>query len=313
MSGSEFDQRVAAIRGFNRFYTTQIGVLHEGLLQSPFSLTEARVLYELAHRDEAHRDPARQGAGPGRGISEPHPARLHAAWPRSPGRPRRRTDAKASSRSPEKDGGLSRRSTSDRAPRSARCWRARPAAEQARLIQAMRTIEDLLGARPERAVASYLLRPPEPGDMGWVVHRHGGTVRAGVRVGRGSSRRSSRPSWRNSCERFDPKRERCWIAEREGQTVGSVFLVSHSKTVAQLRLLLVEPTARGLGIGARLVNECERFAPPRGLPQDHALDQQRPASPPGISTRRPAFAWSPEKRHRSFGHDLVGETWELAL
>ena len=150
--------------------------------------------------------------------------------------------------------------------------------------------------------------------MGWVIHRHGGALRARVRAGTSPSRRSSRPSWRSSSERYDPKRERCWIAERDGRDRRlRLPRQAESKTVAQLRLLLVEPKARGLGIGARLVSECMRFAPAGRLPEDHALDQQRPASRPGTSTRRPGFGWSPRKPHRSFGHDLVGETWELAL
>ena len=310
MSESEFDRRVAAVRGFNRFYTTQIGVLHEGLLQSPFSLTEARVLYELAHRAR----PTATLLGKELGLDAGYLSRIlrgftqHGLVARTSSsadgrqtllsltRKGRRAFATLDARSRAEIGAL---------------LRARPAAEQARLIQAMRTIEDLLGARPERAVASYLMRPPEPGDMGWVVHRHGALY-------------AQEYGWDEQFEalvaaivakfvrRFDPKRERCWIAEREGGIVGSVVLVSHSKTVAQLRLLLIEPTARGLGIGARLVSECERFARHVGYRKITLWTNSVLVAARHIYEKA-GFRLVARKRHRSFGHDLVGETWELTL
>ena len=157
----------------------------------------------------------------------------------------------------------------------------------------MGAIEGLLGARPEPK-APYMLRPHQPGDMGWVIHRHavlyareyGFDERFEAMVAEIAAR---------FVQRFDPKRERCWMAEKDGEIVGSVFLVAHSKTVAQLRLLLVEPAARGLGIGARLVAECERFARQAG----YGRSRSGPIAsswPRGASTRERAIASSTRSR-----------------
>jgi DNA-binding MarR family transcriptional regulator/N-acetylglutamate synthase-like GNAT family acetyltransferase len=184
------------------------------------------------------------------------------------------------------------------------------AVDQNRLVKAMHTIEGLLGAQPERKVP-YLLRPHQPGDMGWVVHRHGvlyaeeygwdeqfEALVAGI-VGK-------------FVQHYNPKRERCWMAEMDGEIVGSVFLVTKSITVAQLRLLLVEPKARGLGIGTRLVSECVRFARQVGyrkivLWTNSVLNAARHIY------EEASFRLVDEEPHHSFGHDLIGQTWELKL
>ncbi len=183
-------------------------------------------------------------------------------------------------------------------------------ADQGRLIAALGTIESLLGDRSKPAIP-YLLRPHRPGDMGWIVYRHGVLY-------------AQEYGWDERFEalvaeivakfvqHFDQKVERCWIAEREGQNVGSVLLVKKSKTVAKLRLLLVEPTARGLGIGTRLVDECTRFARQVGYRKIvlwtndvlHAARKIYAAA---------GYRLVREEPHHSFGHDLVGETWELRL
>ncbi|CAN5740784.1 helix-turn-helix domain-containing GNAT family N-acetyltransferase [soil metagenome] len=185
-----------------------------------------------------------------------------------------------------------------------------PMGGQERLVGAMRTIEGLLGARPEPEVP-YILRPHWPGDMGWVVHRHGVLY-------------AREYGWDERFEalvaeivakfiqRYDPKLERCWIAEREGGIVGCVFLVRESEEIAKLRLLLVEPKARGLGIGSRLVEECIRFARQAGyrkitLWTNDVLDAARRIYE-GMG-----FRLVHEEAHHSFGHDLVGQTWELKL
>jgi len=252
-----FARRVDAVRRFNRFYTKQIGVLQEGYLRSPFSLAEVRVLYELAHRPQPTATELAKELGldagylsrilrkfETRGLIQKTPSqadgrqRLLALTPRG-----RKAFAPLNARSHDEIAAMLRRL---------------PGGDQRRLMEAMRAVEDLLGAPPEQK-APYLLRPHQAGDMGWFVHRHGVLY-------------AQEYGWDERFEalvaaivakfiqHLDPKRERCWIAEKDGEIAGSVFLVTHTKTVAKLRLLLVEPRARGLGIGGRLVGECVRFA-----------------------------------------------------
>jgi DNA-binding MarR family transcriptional regulator/N-acetylglutamate synthase-like GNAT family acetyltransferase len=309
MTETDRDQRVAAVRRFNRFYTRQIGVLQEGYLDSPFSLAEVRVLYELAHRPQTTasdlvRDLGLDAGYLSRIIRGFKKRGLVAAAPSL-------TDGRHRLLS------LTEQGRTVFAPLHARSHHdigvmldGLVPADQDRLLAAMHTIENLLGATPERKVP-YLLRPPYPGDLGWVVHRHGvlyaeeygwderfealvATIVAGF------------------IETHDPKRERCWIAERDGAIVGSVLLVKQSPEVAKLRLLLVEPAARGLGIGARLVAECERFARVAGyetitLWTNDVLHAARHLY------QRAGYRLVHQEPHHSFGHDLIGETWELAL
>ena len=309
MTDAAFAQRVATVRRFNRFYTQQIGVLKEGLLDSPFSLTESRVLYELAHRER----PTAAELARDLGLDAGYLSRLLRGFERRRLVARRRSEA---------DGRqslltLTRRGQEAFAPLHARSrdeigalLAPLPTVDQERLVQAMRTIETLLGARPEPR-APYVLRPHQPGDMGWVVHRHGvvyaqeygfderfEALVAGI-VAR-------------FVERFDARRERCWIAEKDGEVVGSVFLVRHSKTVAQLRLLLVEPKARSLGIGARLVAECVRFARQAG-DRKVTLWTNCILVPARRLYEAAGFRIVATERHRSFGRDLVSETWALPL
>ncbi len=309
MVTSELSRRVEAVRRFNRFYTRQIGVLHEGLLRSPFSLTEARVIYELAHRERA----TASELGAELGLDAGYLSRILRGF----------QDRGLLAKQPsETDGRQSILSLTEQGREAFATLNARSraeietmlkglsAADQNRLVEAMHIIEELLGARPERRVP-YLLRPHRPGDMGWVVHRHGVLY-------------AEEYGWDERFEalvaeivakfiaNFDPQRERCWIAEREGEIVGSVFLVRRTDGVAQLRLLLVEPKARGLGIGTRLVDECIRFARYAGYGKIVLWTNSVLLAARHIYEKA-GFRLVQEEPHHSFGHDLIGENWEREL
>jgi len=304
-----FDQRVAAVRRFNRLYTRQIGVLHEHLLHTSFSLAEGRVIYELANHEQTTATELREALGLDAGylsriLRSFQQRRL--IWKRPSPTDRRQTLLGLTEKGQAAFAQLNARSRDEIGVMLGQL----PAPEQDRLVKAMHTIEGLLGAQPERHVP-YILRPPQPGDMGWVVQRHGALY-------------AQEYGWNEECEaliaeivaqfirRFDPARERCWIAERDGENVGSVFLVSKSKTVAQLRMLLVEPKARGLRIGTRLVDECVRFARQAGyrkmvLWTNDVLHAARRIY------EKAGFRLVHEEPHHSFGQDLVGQTWGLDL
>ncbi|HUH93040.1 MAG TPA: helix-turn-helix domain-containing GNAT family N-acetyltransferase [Casimicrobiaceae bacterium] len=312
--GDGLEQRVAAVRAFNRFYTRRIGVLSEHLLGSPLALAGVRVLYELAHWPAGGAATASVLAAK-LSLDEGYLSRiLHGFEQRgylrkqpAPGDGRRKALA-LSPRGRSYFAGLDERSRDEMAAMLS----ALPLAEQARLIGAMRTIAALLDGRDApNAAAFYLLRPPLPGDLGWVVHRHGALYAQEY----GYDERFEAlvaEIVAHFVQRFDARRERCWIAERDGVPVGSVFLVSKSPTVAKLRLLLVEPQARGLGIGRRLVDECVRFARGAGYRKITLWTQAE------LSAARRLYAAAGFRRvggepHRSFGKQLVAETWELAL
>ena len=309
MAETEAERRIAIVRRFNRFYTKQIGLLGEGYLETPFSLTEARVLYELAHRERpSATELARELA-----LDTGYLSRILRGFERR--RLLTRTRSKSDGR--QSHLALTARGRGAFAPLDLRSredigamlMRLAPD-QQRRLIEAMRTVESVLGAGPE-GKAAFVLRPHQPGDMGWVVHRHGAlyaqeygfderfeALVAGVVA--------------KFVERYDPRRERCWIAEKDGELVGSVFLVRRSRAVAQLRLLLVEPKARGLGNGERLVAECVRYARQAGnrkvtLWTNSVLRAARRLY------RAAGFRRIHRESHRSFGKSLVGETWELSL
>ena len=309
MAKTAFDRRVGAVRRFNRFWTRRIGVLQEGYLESPFSLTEVRVLYELAYRE----DTTASELGKELGLDAGYLSRILRGFEE------RGLIAKKPS---ETDGRRSLLHLTEGGREAFVPLDARSredigamlddlsAAEQDRLVGAMHTIERLLGARPEPKVP-YLLRQHEPGDMGWVIHRHG------VLYAReyGWDERFEALVARivaDFVDYYDPAKERCWIAEMDGEIVGCVFVVKASATVAKLRLLLVEPEARGLGLGTRLVEECIRFARGRGYEKltlwtNSVLDAARRIY------EEKGFEVVEEDEHHSFGKDLVGQNWELKL
>jgi len=309
MADIGFDQRIGVVRRFNRFYTQKIGVLNEGLMGSAYSLSEGRVLYELANRAK----PSASDLAKQLGLDSGYLSRVLSAFEQ------RGLIKKA----PSKDDGrrtflsLTARGKAAFAPLNARSQQEvgailgkLPATEQERLVEAFQTIEELLGAEREQSIP-FVLRHHQPGDMGWVVQRHGVLY-------------AQEYQWDEKFEalvasivakfiqQYDAKRERCWIAERGGGNVGSVFLVKKSKTVAQLRLLIVEPSARGFGIGSRLVAECVRFARQTGYRKVELWTNNVLKAARRIYERA-GFSLVREKRHRSFGHTLVGQTWELAL
>jgi DNA-binding MarR family transcriptional regulator/GNAT superfamily N-acetyltransferase len=300
--------RVAAVRAFNRFYTRQIGVLGDQLL-SPFSLTEVRVLYELAHRAA----PTAADLGRDLGLDAGYLSRILRRFEarrllgRSPSPSDRRRSLLR----------LTRRGSAAFAPLETRARRDVAAllsrlsdAGQQQAVGAMHTIERLLGGHAADAPA-YILRPHQPGDMGWVVHRHGAVYAREWGYNEEFEALVARIV-ADFLDHFDPARERCWMAERDGAIVGSVFLVKQSKTVAKLRLLLVEPGARGLGLGRRLVDECIRFAREAGY-RGITLWTQSELEAARRLYRQAGFRCTHEAPHHSFGKDLVSETWGLTL
>lgn len=300
---------VAAVRRFNRFYTRRIGVLREHLSESPFSLAQARVLYELAHRRTATAGELARELD----LDPGYLSRILAGFAKRGfiAKKRSSSDGRQSNLQLTGKGQAAFQPLDRQSAREVGAMIAPLAApDQSRLVDAMSAIEALLTA-PEAEQAPFILRPPRPGDMGWVIHRHGTLYWQEYR-------------WTEEFEAlvakivakfmkdYDARCERCWIAERHGAIAGCVFLVKESDKVAKLRLLLVEPWARGHGIGKRLVSECVEFARKSGyrklvLWTNKNLDAAR-----GIYVKA-GFTLAGEESHHSFGHDLVGQTWELKL
>jgi DNA-binding MarR family transcriptional regulator/GNAT superfamily N-acetyltransferase len=301
--------RVDAVRRFNRFYTRQIGLLGQGYLDSPFTLAEVRVLYELAHRDS----PTAAEIAKALELDAGYLSRMLASF-----RKREFLARKAS----ERDGRQSHLSLTGKGRAAFGALEAKSQAgvskmlqrlsplEQNRLTSAMEAIESLLGG-PVEPKSPYLLRAHQPGDMGWVIHRHGALYAEEYGFDEHFEALVAQIAAR-FIQRFDAARERCWIAEKDGAMVGSVFLVKRTDRVAQLRLLLVEPPARGLGIGGRLVAECIRFARQAGY-RTITLWTQSTLDAARHIYRKAGFRVVKRERHESFGHKLVGETWELKL
>src|SRR5438093_4317192 len=304
-------QRVAAVRRFNRFYTRQIGLLRETLLESPFSLTEARVLYGRGTQAPTHATALGQELG----LDAGYLGRILRGFEQRglPARPRSRTDGRQSvlALPPQGRKAFARLDGASRHEIGILLQQL-PATHQQRLVVSMHTIEQLLGAPPpSRREPAYHVRRHRPGDMGWVVHRHGVLY---AREYRWDARFEALVAEivAKFLKQYDPQHERCWIAELDGEIVGSVFLVQRSQAVAQLRLLLVEPHARGLGIGARLVDECVRFARRVGYRKMMLWTNDVLRAARHIYEKA-GFQLAHQERHHSFGHALVGQTWQLAL
>lgn len=299
---------IDAVRRFNRFYTRKIGVLEQQLLQSPYSLTEARVLFELAHRNE----PTAKEIGTELGLDRGYLSRILQTFmdkgllTRKPiPEDRRQFRLTLTAKGRLAFGRLNRSSHDD----VGAMLQTLPTSGKQNLIDAMATIERVLDGEIDRS--EIILRPHRPGDMGWVIQQHGALY-------------SQDYGWDISFEglvadiaaqflkNFDPTCERCWIAELDGRRVGSVFLVKESAEVAKLRLLIVDPLGRGRGVGKRLVEECIAFARSCGYRKITLWTQSMLLAARGIYENA-GFVRIASEPHHSFGQDLVGETWELSL
>ncbi|QSQ26096.1 MarR family transcriptional regulator [Pyxidicoccus parkwayensis] len=303
-------RNIAAVRHFNRFYTHRIGVLPEGHLESDFSLTEVRVMYELANREA----PTAAELSRDLGLDPGYLSRVLRAFGTRGFVTRERSESdgrqsilRLTRRGRDAFAKLNTRSSKEVGTLLA----GLSPAGQRRLLESMQTIEELLGGGREVEKAPYLLRQHRPGDMGWVIHRHG--VLYAQEYGWDERFEALVASIAAKfIQEYEPARERCWIAERDGENVGSVFLVKDTKTVAKLRLLLVEPSARGLGIGKRLVEECVRFAREAGYRKVRLWTNDVLHAARRIYEQA-GFVLVHSEPHQSFGEGLVGETWELKL
>jgi DNA-binding MarR family transcriptional regulator/GNAT superfamily N-acetyltransferase len=302
-------RQIESIRSFNRFYTQRIGVLDEGLLDSPFSLTEVRVLYELAH----HRGITATDLTQSLGLDKGYLSRILKRF-RSKGWLTRSNAGDDARRHLLALTPAGRRAFAPLERRSRRQVRAMLAPldepKRQQVLEAMQAVRSNLQSSADSG-APVVLRTHRPGDIGWVIQRHGELY-------------AREYDWNCEFEAlvaeiaakflrdFDPARERCWITERDGIRLGCIFLVACNRTTAKLRMLLVEPHARGLGVGQRLVDECVRFARAAGY-RRIVLWTQSNLTVARHLYEKAGFRKIGEEAHRSFGHDLVAETWALRL
>ena len=309
MTTATTDDRVQAVRQFSRFYTRRIGVLQERLLGSEFSLTEVRVLYELAHREHSTASEICDVLG----LDAGYLSRIlrHFVSRKLIVRERSREDARHFGLQLTPKGrtifdSLDQQSSQQVAEILSRL----PETRQEQLVNALRDAENALSDDVRRS-SKVTLRTHRPGDMGWVIHRHGLLY-------------AQEYGWDDTFEalvaeiaaqfvnNFDSKRERCWIAELNEEPMGSVFLVKHTDQVAKLRLLLVEPEARGHGVGRRLVEECVQFARECGY-QKIVLWTQSILTAARKIYERAGFKLVKSEPNHAFGAELIAETWELEL
>jgi DNA-binding MarR family transcriptional regulator/GNAT superfamily N-acetyltransferase len=305
----DVDRRAEQVRRFNRLYTREIGALTHRLLDSPYSLTEARVLYEIAHLRDATANRLCKELG----LDAGYVSRIVTGF-RERGlvsRDPAATDRRQHILSLTPKGRSAFNTLDQRSHEEVRAKLGQLSAiDQEELVEILERVAALLGKRSS-ASAPFVVRPHRSGDIGWVVERHGVLY-------------TREYGWDSSFEalvaeiaaqflrNFDAKREACWIAERHGSRVGSVFLVRKTDRVAQLRLLLVEPSARGFGVGRHLVRECGRFARDAGY-QTITLWTNSVLHAARRIYEETGFRLVDEKPHHSFGKDLVGQTWELAI
>ena len=300
--------RVDAVRRFNRFYTQHVGALHTSFVGSPFPLPEARLVYEIGRRSET----SASELGRDLDLDLGYLSRLLQSLRRRgivQGKPAP-SDARTSLLSLTDKGRKSFAMLDERSREHVTAMLARlPNGRRTQLVGAMQAIETLLNG--EKPAAEITLRPHRAGDMGWVVQAHGRLYAEERGWGAGFEALVAGIT-KFFLENLDPSRERCWIAELDGEPVGSVFVVKSSDTIAKLRLLLVEPRARGNGLGRRLVDESIAFARAKGY-RKLVLWTQSNLVPARRIYKAAGFALVKKQRHQDFGVKLNGEYWELAL
>src|ERR1700761_3075797 len=303
------DSQIAAVRAFNRFYTRKLGVLDQHLGRSPFSLSEARVLYELAHRDNL----AAKEIGSELGLDAGYLSRIvqnfddHGLITRKPlATDRRQIRLGLTAKGRQAFAKLNLGSQNEVAAMLA----ALSSGDARRLTEAMATIETVLEPRIDTH-APFLLRSHRVGDIGWVISRQGIAYAEEYGWNIGYEALGG-----EICAQFvrnhDPAHEHCWIAEADGEPLGSIFLVRESDEVARLRLLAVEKKARGLGVGRALVEQCIRSAREKGYRKMTLWTQSVLVAARGIY-QQAGFKKVSEEAHHSFGVDLIGEIWEMEL
>lgn len=300
--------RIDAVRAFNRFYTQRIGVLEAHYQASPFSLAEARVLYEIAQRDR----PAAGEIARDLGLDNGYLSRILSRFEKD-GLIRReasKTDGRQTLLSPTARGRRQYEAL-EAATRHGigEMLAALPDSTQQEVAAAMDTIRRALS--DDAPAAPFTLRPPAPGDFGWIVERHG-TIYGHDYGWRGPFEGLCARIAADFVEKHDPRRERCWIAERDGARAGSIFLMKDSDEVARIRLLLVEPWARGHGIGERLTQECIAFARACGYRRVTLWTHSNLTSARRIY-QRAGFTLTATQPHSDWGPTIVGETWDLTL
>lgn len=300
---------VKAVRQFNRFYTKEIGAL-DPYLGGPMPLTEVRVLYELAHRDKPVASELARDLGLDGGYLSRILRRFESqGWlSRAPhAQDGRQSVLNLTPAGHEAFAPLQQKSRDEATALLARL----APADQQRLIHAMQTVQSLLGAAGSRHPRTVVLRDPQPGDIGWVVQLHGEVY-------------AREYAWNSEFEalvadiaakfirHFQPEWEKCWIAKLDGERVGAVFLVRKSASTAQLRMLILSPRARGMGLGARLTDECIAFARAKGYRKMVLWTNSCLTAARGIYASR-GFKLDKSEAYEGFGQHLVGETWSLRL
>ena len=309
MAATSLASRIEAVRRFSRFYTRRIGVLEETLLHSPFTLPEGRLVYEIANRDRSTAQELCRDLG----LDPGYVSRLLQGLEKRGciGRKRstadkRQTELTLTAKGQRLWGAMNEQSRQD----IANLLAGLPVERQDMLVKALETVQRLLDEPPEKRTP-FTLRPHQPGDMGWIIRRQ-------------TQLYTNEYGWDGTFEamlaeiagkfiaKFDPKSDNCWIAERNGEMVGSVFLVRATRTTGQLRMLYVEASARGLGIGQRLVETCIQDARAKGYRKLMLWTNDILVSARKIYIAA-GFRLIKEEKHDSFGKKLVGQFWSLDL